>query len=247
MTPVSKCPKFPLIFSPPRTNIYSPNVEYVSMISNRYAKANNLYFDKGYDKHKPNNCVMYFDCNNLYGYAMSEPLPTGTFRFVDQREIENFDVLTKMDEDAKKYILEVELEYPAHLHHKHNDYPLAPENIAVKDHMLSTYMHEIAKELDLNRNNRNGIKKLIPNFYPKNNYVIHCRNLIFYLQMGLILVKTHRFLEFEQSKWLKPYIDFNTEKRKAAISAFEKDLFKLVTNSVYAKPSNTLESTKTSV
>ena len=59
--------------------------------------------------------------------------------------------------------------------------------------------------------------------------------------MGLVLVKTHPILEFEQSKWLKPYIDFNTEKRKAAASAFEKDLFKLMNNSVYGK---TLQNTR---
>src|SRR6218665_854332 len=137
---------------------------------------------------------------------MSEPLPTGKFRFLDQGEIDSFDVLTKMDEDVKGYIVEVDLEYPAHLHDKHNDYPLTPEKIAVMAHMLSTHMHEIAKELDLNRNNNNNNEKLIPNFYPKKNYVLHYRNLKCYLQMGLILVKTHRILEFEQSKWLKPYI-----------------------------------------
>src|SRR6218665_285202 len=116
----------------------------------------------------------------------------------------------------KGYILEVDLEYPAHLHCKHNDYPLAPEKIAVKAHMLSPHMHEIAKELDLNIHNNNNIEKLIPNFYPKKTYVLHYRNLQFYLQMGLVLVKTHRILEFEQLKWLKPFINFNTEKRKAA-------------------------------
>src|SRR6218665_90615 len=84
----------------------------VSMISNRYAKANNPYLNQGYDKHKPNNYIMYLDCTNLYRYAMSEPLPTGKFRFLDQEEICSFDVLTKMDEDVKVYILDVDLEYP---------------------------------------------------------------------------------------------------------------------------------------
>src|SRR6218665_4055887 len=73
----------------------------VSMTGNRYAKANYPYLDQGYDEHKPNNYIMYLDCNNLYGYAMSEPVPTGKFRFLDQEEIDNFDVLTKMDENTK--------------------------------------------------------------------------------------------------------------------------------------------------
>src|SRR6218665_676671 len=104
---------------------------------------------------------------------MSEPLPTGKFRFLDQGVIDNFCVLKKMDEDAKRYILEVDLEYMGPLHHKHNHNPLAPEKIAVNAHMLSTHMHEIAQELNLNIYNNNHIENLTPNFYPKKNYVLH--------------------------------------------------------------------------
>ena len=70
---------------------------------------------------------------------------------------------------------------------------------------------------------------------PKNNYVIHYRNLQEYLEKGLILKKVHRMLKFKQKDWMKPYIDFNTEKRKEAINDADKNLFKLLNNAVYGK------------
>ena len=52
---------------------------------------------------------------------------------------------------------------------------------------------------------------------------------------GMKLIKFHRMLKFKQSDWIKKYIDFNTEKRKNATNAFEKDFFKLMISSVYEK------------
>ena len=69
----------------------------------------------------------------------------------------------------------------------------------------------------------------------KKNYVVHCRNLKYYLSQGLILEKVHRILEFKQSVWMKLYIDFNTQKRKEATNETDKNIFKLLNNAVYGE------------
>ena len=203
----------------------------ISYIANRYGKANNKYM-KEYDEKAPSKYIMYLDANNLYGWAMSQYLPTGGFRWMTQKQINKID-LTKYEEDSRKgLILEVDLEYPEELHDLHNDYPLAPEKVKVNKYDLSEYCKRISKEHGISTG---LVNKLIPTLGKKEKYVLHYRNLQLYLNLGLKLTNIHRALEFNQSPWLKQYIDFNTEKRKNANNAFEKDFFKLMNNSVFGK------------
>ena len=78
-------------------------------------------------------------------------------------------------------------------------------------------------------------KKLVCNLFNKKKYVTHISSLKQVLNHGLKLRKIHRVIEFNQKEWLKPYIDMNTELRKASKNDFEKDLFKLMNNSVFGK------------
>ena len=70
---------------------------------------------------------------------------------------------------------------------------------------------------------------------PKNNYVVHYRNLQDYLSKASILKQVYRLLEFKQSAWMKPYIDVNTQKRKEATKEADKNLSELLNNAVYGK------------
>ena len=201
----------------------------ISYIAKRYAKANNKYLND-YDPKKPSTFISYLDMNNLYGWAMSEYLPYGCFKWL--KNIDKCDIMSISDKSPIGYFLEVDLEYPKGLHELHNDFPLAPEKLAVSSDMLSKYCKKIADKYEIKVGD---VKKLISNLGNKTNYVVHYRNLQLYLSLGINLTKIHRVLKFKQSHWMKKYIDFNTEKRMNAANDFEKDFFKLMINSIYGK------------
>ena len=81
----------------------------------------------------------------------------------------------------------------------------------------------------------NKVEKLVPNLRDTKNYVIHIRALDQALRHGLVLERIHRAIGFNQSDWMKPYIDFNTQLRTLTMNDFEKDFFKLMNNLVFGK------------
>ena len=157
---------------------------------------------------------------------MSQSLPVGEFEWVNPDEFDINIIKNCENSDLYGYFLEVDLEYPNELHDLHNDYPLAPETIMVTDDMLSDYQKQ---------SKRSKVNKLVPNLGNKTKYVIHIRNLKFYLANGLKLIKIHRVIKFKQQVWLKPYIDFNTEKRQQAPTTSGQDFFKLKNNAAFGK------------
>lgn len=182
----------------------------ISQCSHRYGRANNKYMPD-FDPSKPSEFLFYVDANNLYGWAMSQPLPLKSFEWVDPS---SFDVTQISDDNQHGYILECDLEYTKELHDRHSDLPLAPE----------TSVPPGCKE-----------KRLLTTLYDKKFYVSHYRNIKQCLKLGLKLTKIHRLLKFEQTAWLKTYIDLNTYHRSLATNDFDKDFFKLMNNSIFGK------------
>ena len=176
----------------------------ISMISNRHGQANNKYMEEKFDETKPSKFITYLDANNLYGYAMSKKLPIGGFKWMTEKELENW--------RSFGCILEVALEYPKELHNLHNDYPLAPERLMI-----------------------DKVQKLIPNLNDKKHYVLHYESLKQYESLGLKITHIHRGIKFEESDWMKQYIDKNTRLRAETKKESEKEFFKLMNNSVYGK------------
>ena len=156
------------------------------------------YWDKN---DNPNETLLYFDANNLYGVAMSDNLPYGGFEWGTENKISD-----------RPAIYDVDLEYPKEIHDRLQEF------IPCAHHM------EI-----------NKVKKLILDFNPKTNYIIHYKMLEYIKKLGVKIININRVLYFKESNWLKIYIDLNTQLRNQSTNKFDKDFYKLMNNAVFGK------------
>ena len=178
----------------------------------RYAKKNNKYMND-YDEGKESSYIQYLDAYDLYGWVISQKLPVNNFKWVEDTSRINKEFIKNYYENSNKgYILEVDVKYPKELHDSHSDLPFLPRRMKI-----------------------DKCKKLVCNLRNKKKYIVHIKSLEQALNHQLKLKRVHRFIEFNQKAWLKPYIDMNTELRKLATDDFEKDLFKLMNNAVFGK------------
>ena len=153
---------------------------------------------------------------------MINNLPTHGFKWKKEEVFtpEKIDKLVK--KDKRKYLLGIDVEYPKELHEYHNELPFLVEKI------------KIVRE-----------ETLLPNLKDKKGYLVHIKTLNQALKHGLKLRNVDRVIEFRQSRWMKAYIMLNTRLRKAARNEFEKDFFKLMSNSVFGKTMEISGTTRT--
>ena len=132
------------------------------------------------------------------------------------------------------YIFEVDLEYPASIHERVDDYPFAPELLEIRTEMLSE------KQLRLRRlyygNSEPFSRKLVCSLLLKKHYVVFSKTLKFYLERGTKVTKVHRAIRFEVKAMLADYIKFNTDQRAATGNdECKRTFFKMMNNAPYGK------------
>jgi len=151
--------------------------------------------------------ISYLDANNLYGHAMVQPQPIGDFEWVNPTTF-NIDQ-SLCTQSGVGHVLEVDLEYPAHLHDLHSDFPLAPEQRWIHYNDLSPHSRTFGKS-------SHRSKKLCQTLHDKKSYVVHGRLLKLYMELGLKVTLVRRVMRFREEAWMEPYITKNTQFRQQA-------------------------------
>ena len=173
--------------------------------------------------------IVYEDVNNLYGWIMSQYLPTGDFREIKVTRSNIKTILRTPDNDDHGFLIECDLEYPNSIHEKTKHFPFLPEKKTVKVEDFSPYMKTNKPE------KYKPTEKLIMDQTNKQRYFLHYRDFKFYIRHGIRILNVHTVYKFKQSPWLAKYIKHNTEQRKKAKTEFEKHFYKLMNNSFYGK------------
>ena len=122
---------------------------------------------------------------------MSRFLLTSGFKWID---LKGFGLNKYTSNSPKGCVLEVDLEYPKELRELHNGYPLDPDKMKIQREMLSEYQLKIA---DLYNIPIGNVKKVVPNIFDKEKYVLHYENLQLYLRLGLKFKKNASYIRIQ--------------------------------------------------
>ena len=173
--------------------------------------------------------ILYENLNNLYGWNMSQNLPTGDFGKLKVTRSSLKTILRTPDNYEHGFLIECDLEYPSSIHEKTKHFPFLPEKKTVKVEDFSPYMTTNKPE------KYKSTEKLIMDQTNKQRSFLHYRDLKFYIRLGIRILNVHTIYKFKQSPWLAKYIKYNTEQRKKAKTEVENHLYKLMNNSFYGK------------
>ena len=200
--------------------------QLLSLLENNIRGAISSVMGPRYFESNENTKLLYIDANNLYGWAMSQYPHTGDFK--KMRSFANLcceydsalmneikeDILNTPDDNEFGYFIDGDLENPAEIKEKTENFPLCPYQTKADPECFSEYMNSVKQP------NYKPTEKLMCDLTNKYNYMMHYRMFKFYTKLGMKVTKIHCVYIFKQSLWLEKYINHNTQKRTKAKTNF---------------------------
>ena len=219
---------------------YIKEKEFLLLLENNIRGGSASVMGPRYVESNENKQILYIDANNLYGWAMCQPLPTAEFEritfpedYTQEQIIE--DLLQIPDDNESGFFIECDLEPSEDIKEKTENFPVCPYKTKADPELFSSYLNSILPK------NYTPTTKLMCDVKNKHNYMIHYRMFKFYINSGMKITKIHNLYRFKQSPWLATYIDKKTENRSKSNTSFEKDIYKLMNNAFLAKQWKMLE------
>ena len=167
--------------------------------------------------------IWYIDANNLYGYALMQKLPYKDFEYSNTTLDK---VLNTSDDSDYSYWLICDLEYNNECKERTSNFQLLPHGREEENNELGYKQRPPTSSKS---------KKLILDQNNKYEYPIHYRMLKFVVKMDIQVTKVHRIIKFKQDYIIRVYIELYTKMRAEAKTEPEKDIFKLMNNSLFGK------------
>ena len=177
--------------------------------------------------------IEYMDLNNLYPGSMHRPFPYYVEHPDEYLNIHdpNEWILEQSSFQPTGYFIECDIECPTELHNKFNDLPFFPE----KNYGLqSQFIKDFATQWNVT-NKETKTQKLVCTLFNKSHYFCHYLMLRLGVQQGYRITKIHKITPFKQAPFMHEYVSDLAHRRALAKTDVEKQLFKLLGNSLYGK------------
>ena len=182
---------------------------------------------------KTQSKIEYMDLNNLYPGSMHRPFPYYVEHPDEYLNIHdpNEWILEQSSFQPTGYFIECDIECPAELHNQFNDLPFFPE----KNYGLqSQFIKDFATQWNVT-NKETKTQKLVCTLFNKSHYFCHYLMLRLGVQQGYRITKIHKITPFKQAPFMYEYVSDLARRRALAKTDVEKQLFKLLGNSLYGK------------
>ena len=203
----------------------------LTTLVDKHAKFNNKYVHD-YNPDEEVSCGGFFDLNSLYSSAMSEALPIGDFTELKPEEVSNFDVKNTDIKGQFYYCMTVSAEIDPNVQDETDDLPLSLSSKKIDLTQQSPYNLSLIDKL---KYSYVATKNLVATHEPMKERLISLERLQLFMKLGLRLTKIHSIYRFKQTNIFSQFIKKNIELRKNSVNSFDRDLYKLINNSIYEK------------